>query len=149
MRRIAFVRHGEIQENEDLARSGERQGCDLADLTKLGEKQCHALAERLANFGAKAIFSSPYLRAKRSAAIIASHLKVLVVEHAGLSEIGPREPLDAMAFRVHTALSDILSRDDDNIIIVSHGSPIQEMVGSFGLDGNCGRGGMIIVEVKQ
>lgn len=62
---LIIVRHAETQYDK----AGDRDGCD-GDLTKLGEKQCIGLGQRLRDLDIDAYITSPLVRAFKTAAAV-------------------------------------------------------------------------------
>ncbi|WP_207480719.1 histidine phosphatase family protein [Arenibaculum pallidiluteum] len=77
-----FLRHGETTANRD----GIVAGTIDAPLTGAGLRQAEAAALRLTGAGIAAIWSSPQLRARESARIVAERLALPVVLVPGLGE---------------------------------------------------------------
>ena len=75
--KVYFVRHGESQGNKKQIHQGEN-----IPLSKEGEGQAELIAERLREKKIDIIYSSPYLRAKQTAKIIAGKLN-LKIEYWG------------------------------------------------------------------
>ena len=73
--------------------------------------------------------------------------------HDELNEMGyppGEDTFDKVKVRVVKALRELMQFYNQDIIIVSHGGPIQAMVTSISsLDGVCGRGEMVIVEAES
>ena len=80
--RMCLVRHGETDWNA----RGLLQGWLDVPLNARGISQAHALAEHLQNRGFNRIWTSPLLRARQTAEIIAEHLGLEVSLHEGLRE---------------------------------------------------------------
>ncbi len=81
---ILLVRHGET----DWNRSGRIMGTRPVPLNQHGLTQAARLALQLTAVAAPALYSSPVLRARQTADVLAATLHVPVVEESGLSEIG-------------------------------------------------------------
>ena len=79
---FCFLRHGETENN----RLGLIAGCADVPLNATGLAQAHAAAQRLANRGIDAIWSSPLARARISAQCVAEMLGLPVVVVAQLAE---------------------------------------------------------------
>ena len=84
---ILLVRHGET----DWNRSGRIMGIRPVPLNQNGLTQAARLALQLTALPAPALYSSPVVRARQTANILASTLRVPVTEEPGLSEIGVGE----------------------------------------------------------
>ncbi len=81
--KLYVTRHGETAYNvENLI-------CGISDipLNKQGEKQAAKLAEKMKDIPIDVIFSSPLLRAKQTAMIIAEKKKIDIIEDQRLHEI--------------------------------------------------------------
>jgi broad specificity phosphatase PhoE len=81
---ILLVRHGET----DWNRSGRIMGTRPVPLSQSGVTQSARLALQLTALKAPALYSSPVVRARQTADVLAATLHVPVVEEPGLSEIG-------------------------------------------------------------
>jgi broad specificity phosphatase PhoE len=77
------VRHGETHHNF----AGRIQGQSDSQLTPLGRRQCHAVAEALSRFEIDAVVASPLARARESAQTIAERLGLEVQLEPRLMEI--------------------------------------------------------------
>jgi broad specificity phosphatase PhoE len=84
---ILLVRHGET----DWNRSGRIMGIRPVPLNQNGLTQAARLALQLTALPEPALYSSPVVRARQTADILASTLRVPVIEEPGLSEIGVGE----------------------------------------------------------
>ena len=84
---ILLVRHGET----DWNRSGRIMGTRAVPLNQTGLTQAARLALELTALKAPALYSSPVMRARQTADVLAATLHVPVVEEHGLSEIGVGE----------------------------------------------------------
>ncbi|MSQ76835.1 MAG: histidine phosphatase family protein [Nitrospiraceae bacterium] len=84
---ILLVRHGET----DWNRSGRIMGIRPVPLNQNGLTQSARLALQLTALPAPVLYSSPVVRARQTADILASTLHVPVIEEPGLSEIGVGE----------------------------------------------------------
>lgn len=87
MATILLVRHGET----DWNRSGRVMGTRPVPLNQNGLTQAAQLAIQLTALNRPRLYSSPVARARQTADILASTLRVAVVEEPGLSEIGVGE----------------------------------------------------------
>ncbi len=81
---LLLVRHGET----DWNRSGRIMGARPVSLNQNGLTQAAWLALQLTALTAPALYSSPIIRARQTADILAATLHVPVTEEPGLSEIG-------------------------------------------------------------
>jgi broad specificity phosphatase PhoE len=79
---LILVRHGESVGNSE----NRLQGHNDYDLTDLGREQAKLTAERLAELGTTAVYTSPLLRAGATAGAIASRLRVEPQTLPGVSE---------------------------------------------------------------
>ena len=84
---ILLVRHGET----DWNRSSRIMGTRPVPLNQNGLTQSARLALQLTALPPAALYSSPVIRARQTAGILASTLHVPVIEEPGLSEIGVGE----------------------------------------------------------
>lgn len=104
---IYFVRHGETKQNK-----AEVHQNDDAELTELGLKQAHFLAESLKRFPIKTIVASPLKRAKDTAEIIQQIIdkplsySMLLREIPYPSEIWGEKYNDPEAVRIRQEVSD-------------------------------------------
>jgi broad specificity phosphatase PhoE len=87
MATILLVRHGET----DWNRSGRVMGTRPVPLNQHGLTQAARLALQLTALKTPMLYSSPVARARQTADILASTLRVAVVEEPGLSEVGVGE----------------------------------------------------------
>ncbi len=87
MATILLVRHGET----DWNRSGRVMGTRPVPLNQQGLTQAARLALELTALESPTLYSSPVLRTRQTADILASTLRLSVVEEPGLSEIGVGE----------------------------------------------------------
>lgn len=149
---LHLVRHGQTQAN----RAGLLQGHVDFDLTELGVIQAHTAAQRLIDSGAHRIVSSPLLRCRSTAAVIADALGIAVEVDDRLVELDygawdqrplqevtaqewaqwradphfapPRgESLRSVTNRVVACASELL-RDPEPVVVVSHVSPIKAAI---------------------
>jgi broad specificity phosphatase PhoE len=81
---LILIRHGETLHNA----AGIAQGWNDSALSERGEQQVSALAQRLRNFGANAIYSSPIGRALSTAKVIADATGLEIKTLDGLREMG-------------------------------------------------------------
>ncbi|MGH2486460.1 MAG: histidine phosphatase family protein, partial [Ktedonobacterales bacterium] len=80
--RLILLRHGEAEGNRELRYLGSTD----APLTAEGERQAQQLAAGLAGYPLAALYTSPLLRAQRTAAIIGAALALLPVIEPALRE---------------------------------------------------------------
>ncbi len=78
---IYFVRHGESEENRDRLYIGPN-----AELTEIGKEQARILADRMFRIGVDALISSPFLRARDTAAPIALRTGITLESNELLGE---------------------------------------------------------------
>ena len=84
--RIVLVRHGQTIWNAGAGQERFRGHMDLP-LDEVGQRQAQAVAKRLAQESVAAIYSSPLLRTKQTAAPLAQTLGLAVQPHSGLLDI--------------------------------------------------------------
>lgn len=115
---ILWVRHGQSTWNA----VDRMQGQELSPpLTDLGREQAGLAAEALANRGVVRILSSPAVRARQTADLIAHRLGLEVVEESLLLEKGLDEDKESVVDRIR----ELLARDLPGITVaVSHGDVI-------------------------
>lgn len=115
---ILWVRHGQSTWNA----VDRMQGHELSPpLTDLGREQAVLAAEALANRNVVRIISSPAVRARQTADLIAARLGLDVVEEPLLLEKGLDEDKASVLDRIRT----LLARDlPINTVAVSHGDVI-------------------------
>jgi broad specificity phosphatase PhoE len=132
---IRFVRHGQSTWNL----IDRLQGHELSPpLTDLGREQAAHAAEALADVGVTHLLSSPAVRARETADIIAERLGLEVVEDPLLLEKGLDESVVDVVARVRLLLD---REPPDRTVVVSHGDFIALAVGLLsgrppGLPGN-------------
>ena len=142
---FAFIRHGQTDWNRD----DKLQGSSDIPLNETGRSQAHEAAEVLAGGGWRVIVSSPLLRARETAEIIAADLALelgpsypdFVERDYGPLEGRPSsstiarwphrdypgaEPLDSVVARGLAGLADVEADfADRNVVIVCHGTIIR------------------------
>jgi probable phosphoglycerate mutase len=101
---IFVARHAESEANvlRVISNRGKRH-----PLTARGRAQALALAERLVVYAPTAVYSSPLLRARETADVVASHARANVIELDGLREpdMGELEDrADAAAWQTHAGV---------------------------------------------
>lgn len=148
---IAFIRHGQTDWNAALR----MQGTSDIPLNETGRQQARDAVAVLADAGWEVIVSSPLLRARETAQIIADGLEIalgrsydLLVERSygegeglTLAEIDARwpdrqypglEPLDSVVARGTKALQQIADEyAGKNVVIVCHGTIIRYTLASL------------------
>jgi len=90
------MRHAESTLNAN------RGGGPDCDLTELGHAQAEAIAERLACVPVRAVYSSPYCRALRTAEPLAQHFGLPVLIRRELSEFNPSNWADLLTWTPRT-----------------------------------------------
>lgn len=80
---IYLIRHCEAQGN--VLR--QLQGVTDADITELGKKQLEALSQRFEDIRLDAVYSSPLIRAYKTACAVADKKGIEVVKNDGLAEV--------------------------------------------------------------
>ncbi len=83
MTRVYIVRHCETMGNHLKV----FQGSNDFEISPVGEKQIAALGERFKDIHIDAVYSSPFSRAKKTAAVIAVPKGLQITENEGLREI--------------------------------------------------------------
>ena len=117
--KIVYVHHA-LRDNH---------GSEFDDLLPLGVEDAKNVAkifrEALKKGGSfKAIYTSPYLRCKKTAKIINKHLNVEIFEDERLNEMDSKvETWIQLQQRVQNALKDIVFKHDENdcVIVVTSG----------------------------
>ncbi|MDP3996679.1 MAG: class I tRNA ligase family protein [bacterium] len=99
--RLILLRHGESQKNIDGIFDSER---DKYPLTKEGKKQAKEAGKKLAALGVDALYSSPVLRARETADIVAENIKIKNILDDRLWEVKSgqwdgKEPQDSLINR--------------------------------------------------
>ena len=120
---ILWVRHGQSTWNV-LDRM---QGHELSPpLTELGRQQAGQAAEALVDAGVVRVLTSPAVRAKETAAIIAERLGLEAIEEPLLLEKGLEEDTVSVLGRIRSVLE---ADHPDHTVAVSHGDTIGLAVG--------------------
>ena len=88
MKHIYFVRHGETLKNRGHVHQGPEE-----PLTELGRKQAAAVAIELKKKGIDTVVTSPFVRARETAAIIADELEVSFSVTESVKEFRRPDPL--------------------------------------------------------
>ena len=83
--RVLLIRHGQTPHNVTGALDTAAPG---AELTALGRRQAAAVPVALAGKGIRAVYASPLVRTRLTAAPLAAELRLPVVVRPGLEEIG-------------------------------------------------------------
>lgn len=119
---IWWVRHGQSTWNALDRLQGHELGPPLTDL---GRAQAETAAEALARRPVDQVLSSPAVRARQTAEIVAARLGLEVVIEPLLLEKGLDESVEAVIERIQT----LLRRDLRDTVAVSHGDTIALAVG--------------------
>lgn len=119
---IWWVRHGQSTWNALDRLQGHELGPPLTDL---GRAQAATAAEALAGRPVDQVLTSPAVRARQTAEIIAARLGLEVVIEPLLLEKGLDESVEAVIERIQT----LLRRDLRDTVAVSHGDTIALAVG--------------------
>ena len=120
---ILWVRHGQSTWNVIDRMQGQAAH---PPLTELGREQAGQVAENLANRGVTRVLSSPAVRARETADIIADRLGLVATVEPLLLELGLDEPIEEVLTRIQHFLALELP---GNVVAVSHGDPIGLAVG--------------------
>lgn len=83
MTEIYLIRHCEAQGN--VLR--QLQGVTDADITELGKRQLEALSKRFENIELDSVYSSPLIRAYKTACAVADKKGIEVIKNQGLAEV--------------------------------------------------------------
>lgn len=156
------LRHGEAEHNlKEVMASGPEKGGKVSHLTEEGQSQAERAAKKIAQKKIDIIFTSPYRRAVETAEIVAKKVKAEVVKDDRLREINAGElnwktieeyrdffgsPLERFTKapvhgetwtevkkRVFNFVRDINNcYQDKNILVVSHGAPLQMLQAAAG-----------------
>jgi broad specificity phosphatase PhoE len=146
---VGLIRHGVTDWNQDKRLQGQSD----VPLNQLGVEQTNRLARNLLGQSWEVIYSSPLIRALKTARIIAEVLEIPVLESAGLSErkfglleglsrstidqLFPRpwdeaalgiEPLSDLVGRALDTLQTIVTCGCRSILVVSHGAWINAVL---------------------
>ena len=113
--KIVYVHHG----NRKLGNPPSQED----DLTEIGYQDCELVANLLNNekikSSAKAIFTSPFFRCKKTAEIINKFLNVPIIDDDRLNEFDSEsENWIDLQNRVDGCIDDILKKYDDNDMII-------------------------------
>ncbi|MDF1705656.1 MAG: histidine phosphatase family protein [Aeromicrobium sp.] len=115
---IVWLRHGQSTWNA----AGRFQGhTPHPPLTALGLEQAYAAAAEAAPLGIEHVVSSPAVRARQTAVVVARALGLPVHLDPRLVEQGYGEPLDLVGARTAAALADV---PNGTALVVSHGDVI-------------------------
>ena len=91
-------------------------------LTDLGRQQARAAADELADLGVTIVLSSPAVRARQTATIVAERLGLEVELEPRLLEQGLQESVDDVEARTQDVLAELPA--DATPLLVSHGDLI-------------------------
>lgn len=115
---IVWLRHGQSTWNA----AGRLQGhTPHPPLTELGLDQAEAAAAHALDLGIEHVVSSPAVRARQTAQVVAQALGLPVHLDPRLVEQGYGEPIDLVDARTAAALADL---PDGTSLVVSHGDVI-------------------------
>lgn len=115
---IVWLRHGQSTWNA----AGRLQGhTPYPPLTELGLEQAYAAAAEAVTLGIDHVVSSPAVRARQTALVVARALGLPVHLDPRLAEQGHGEPIDLVEARTAAALADL---PDGTTLVVSHGDVI-------------------------
>lgn len=115
---IVWLRHGQSTWNA----AGRFQGhTPHPPLTELGLEQAHAAADEAVMLGIDHVVSSPAVRARQTAVVVARAIGLPVHVDPRLVEQGHGEPIDLVEARTAAALADL---PDGTTLVVSHGDVI-------------------------
>lgn len=125
---ILWVRHGQSTWNVVDRMQGHT---DHPPLTELGRKQAAKAAENLATLGVTRVLSSPAVRARETADIIADRLGLEATVEPLLLELGLDEGIEVVLGRIQAFLEKIgpAGERTGNAVAVSHGDTIGLAVG--------------------
>lgn len=125
---ILWVRHGQSTWNVVDRMQGHTAH---PPLTELGREQAVSAAENLAHRGITQVLSSPAVRARETADIIAARLGLETTVEPLLLELGLDEPIEEVLGRIQAFLDKIgLALElPGNVVAVSHGDTISLAVG--------------------
>ncbi len=161
--RIYLIRHGQT----DWNRQGRFQGREDIPLNETGILQAKQCAQALSGENFRAVITSPLCRAKKTAEIIAQHLKIqqLILEEAiterdfskvsGMTpaereafyasgEPDDKEPWEQLCNRMMEALHKYARQyQEENIIMISHGASINSVLSVLS-NGATGTGKIIL-----
>lgn len=126
MTRVLWMRHGESTWNV----AGREQGrTPHPPLTDLGRRQVQRAAHALADRGVTTVVSSPLVRARQSADLVADVLGLAVVEDPRLVERATDETVEDLLERVAGFLRDDVA---DGTLVVTHGDVIAYVTAALG-----------------
>ncbi len=98
------------------------------DLTPHGREEARQAAAFLAGRGLQHLYVSPFARAEQTAEVLLSKLDLPVTFTALIAEHGDRERVEQVRERVGELLHSLLASDMTAVGVVSHGSPIKELL---------------------
>ena len=125
---ILWVRHGQSTWNVLDRMQGHTAH---PPLTELGREQAARAAENLAMLGATQVLSSPAVRARETADIIADRLGLEATVEPLLLELGLDEGIEVVLGRIQAFLEKVglALEPPGNVVAVSHGDTIGLAVG--------------------
>lgn len=149
-RRVAFVRHGETDWNEQRR----IQGLTDVPLNDVGREQSRSLGEQLASLPWSTIVSSPLARARETASVLAETAGLTVgdpvarlteraygvAEGLSVDTVNERwpdgdypgsEPFLRLTERGRLAVDEVLGRSHGDVVIVSHGALLRATISAL------------------
>lgn len=102
-------------------------------LVPQGEEEATRLAAWLADRGLRRIVTSPLLRARQTAAVVADRLGLPLTVASELAEKRRDETREAVVARMERFYRDWLSNGAETILAVSHGYPIEMLLRMLGV----------------
>ena len=110
--KILYVHHAERDRtNKNIDRQ-------LQDITENGITEANLLAEKLKQINITAIYTSPYLRCKKTAELINQHNNAPIYEENRFNEMKNEETWKEFSIRNMNAIDDIIKKHNDNDIII-------------------------------
>lgn len=125
------MHHAERDNNKDYEWGHPMRNND--GITQRGIKEAEILSERLKDLDITAIISSPYVRCKHTAEIIAKYHSVAIIDDERFNERKPDESWETFLKRNMEAIDSITKnyKDDDTIICVTSGVNISAFMCYF------------------
>ena len=123
---VYITRHGQISNESGYLGDVNYPKGDMP-LSEMGREQARLLGKRLKAVGfCGKIFTSPYMRTRETASIIAEQVGAeQIIPLPELSEINrSEEKYEDVRYRVALAMQKIMADGCSDVLIVSHGSPI-------------------------
>ncbi len=121
---IYFIRHGA----PDRTTSIPYQSMPGPDLTDGGRDESRQAARFLADREVEHIFASPFARAVQTAEQIVTHIDLPITFASLITEQAYTESVNQVRMRVQEFLNGINDSSFKRVAIVSHGSPIKQML---------------------